>query len=194
MKTMFKSTVLLASTFVMIGLTGCQSMKPQLNPAVAQAPEAMDEFNLQGKIGVKTPKQSGSAFFTWQQHQQQFDIELSGILGVGKTQISGQPGLVTLTSAKTGTITAASPEELLFQATGWVTPITHLVQWIQAKPATSTAVLEKDDLNRITQIEEDGWNIQLSYNQQNLLPNRLILKQQLEAGAENRITIVIQNR
>ncbi len=32
--------------------------------------------------------------------QDKFDIELSGILGVGKTQISGKPGQVHLNSAK----------------------------------------------------------------------------------------------
>ena len=65
-------------------------------------PQVQDEnnFNLQGKIGVRTPQQSGSAFFTWAQQQDEFDIELTGILGVGKTQIQGKPGEVTLNSAK----------------------------------------------------------------------------------------------
>ena len=60
-------------------------------------------------------------------------------LGVGKTQISGTPGQVTLNSAKTGLIQAATPEELLQRATGWQAPITHLVDWVQAKPATTQA-------------------------------------------------------
>ncbi len=114
---------------------------------ISQQVEAENQFNLQGKIGVRTPQQSGSAFFTWVQQQQQFDIELSGILGVGKTQISGQPGQVTLNSAKTGLIYAESPEELLEQATGWQAPITHLVDWVQARPATVNAQIQKDSNN-----------------------------------------------
>ncbi len=174
-------------------ITGCQ---PFVQPPahVSQQVEAENQFNLQGKIGVRTPHQSGSAFFTWVQQQQQFDIELSGILGVGKTQISGQPGQVTLNSAKTGLIYAESPEELLEQATGWQAPITHLVDWVQARPATVNAQIQKDPQQRPTQFIEDGWTVDLSYNDSASLPNRLILKQALESGQENRITILIQNR
>lgn len=187
-----------------LALTGCQQFsKPQLPPQTVQptAPEeaqstneAIDQFALQGKIGVRTPQQSGSAFFTWQQQQDKFDIELSGILGVGKTQITGSTGQVTLNSAKTGEIHADSPEELLERATGWHAPITHLIKWVQAKPATDSAVVNKDQQQRITHITEDDWDVYLSYAEQNNLPNKLILKQTLEAGKENRITMVIQNR
>ncbi|WP_180037578.1 lipoprotein insertase outer membrane protein LolB [Acinetobacter sp. YH12127] len=174
-------------------ITGCQPFVQ--SPAhVSQQVEAENQFNLQGKIGVRTPQQSGSAFFTWVQQQQQFDIELSGILGVGKTQISGQPGQVTLNSAKTGIIYAESPEELLEQATGWQAPITHLVDWVQARPATVNAQIQKDPQQRPTQFIEDGWTVDLSYNDNAPLPNRLILKQALESGQENRITMLIQNR
>lgn len=186
----FSLTLIATGTLV---LTGCQQYTQPQAPSVSQLPEA-NNFNLQGKIGVKTPKQSGSAFFTWVQQQDEFDIELSGILGVGKTQISGTPGQVTLNSAKTGLIQAETPEELLERATGWQAPITHLVDWVQAKPATTQAKISKDENNRPIQFLEDGWTVDLSYNDQAQLPNKLILKQALETGQENRITMVIQNR
>lgn len=190
---LFASSVLL--------LSGCQQMvkTEATNPTpIIEAPsetaKAENQFQLQGKIGVKTTQQSGSAFFTWVQDQDQFDIELTGILGIGKTQISGQPGNVTLNSAKTGLIEAATPEELLQRATGWQAPITHLVDWVQARSATTSAQTQKDANNRISQIIEDGWTVDFSYNEQAKLPNRLILKQALESGKENRITMLIQNR
>ena len=151
-----KITFILSSAFSVLAMTGCQSLSTQKPLGTSTIPQAENQFQLQGKIGVKTPQQSGSAFFTWIQNQQQFDIELSGILGVGKTQISGQPGQVTLNSAKTGKIEAATPEELLAQATGWQAPITNLVDWVQAQPASSNAQIEKDQQQRIQQIIEDG--------------------------------------
>lgn len=187
----FSLSLIAASTLI---LSGCQQYTKPQTPNVAQIPEAAKNFNLQGKIGVRTPGQSGSAFFTWVQQQDEFDIELSGILGVGKTQISGQPGNVTLNSAKTGLIQADTPEELLQRATGWQAPITHLVDWVQAKPATTQAKISKDEQNRPIQFLEDGWTVDLSYNEQAQLPNKLILKQLLESGQENRITMLIQNR
>ena len=174
-------------------LTGCQQKIKPHAPATPSV-QAENQFQLQGKIGVRTPQQTGSAFFTWVQQQEEFDIELSGILGVGKTQISGTPGQVTLNSAKTGLIQAASAEELLQRATGWQAPISYLVDWVQARPATTTAKLQKDDAQRINQIIEQGWTVDLNYNAQAKMPNRLILKQSLENGAENRITMIIENR
>lgn len=182
-------------------LSGCQqviktktSQPTSVIEAPADAAQPNNQFQLQGKIGVKTTQQSGSAFFTWAQDQDQFDIELTGILGIGKTQISGQPGNVTLNSAKTGLIEAETPEELLQRATGWQAPITHLIDWVQAHPATTSAQTQKDSSSRISQIVEDGWTVDLSYNAQDKLPNRLILKQALDSGKENRITMIIQNR
>ncbi|NHC04296.1 outer membrane lipoprotein LolB [Acinetobacter sp. 187] len=189
-----KIALILSSALSVMAMTGCQSFTQNKAVSSTQSPQVANQFNLQGKIGVKTPQQSGSAFFTWQQNQEQYDIELSGILGVGKTQISGQPGQVTLNSAKTGTITAESPEELLERATGWQAPITNLVDWVQAKTTSDTAKTEKDAQNRLAQIIEDGWTVNLSYNDAATLPNKLILQQQLETGKENRITMVIQNR
>jgi outer membrane lipoprotein LolB len=192
MHPLIKTFFIVGSSFGVLAMTGCQTLTQK--PALTTPSQGVNQFNLQGKIGVKTPEQSGSAFFTWVQEQEKFDIELSGILGIGKTQITGQPGQVKLNSAKTGEITAATPEELLKRATGWQAPITHIVNWVQAKPATLNAKIEKDDQKRISQINEDGWNVNLSYNGNANLPNKLILQQQLESGKENRITMVIQNR
>ena len=80
------------------------------------------------------------------------------------------------------------------RATGWQAPITHLIDWVQARPATVNAQIQKDSQQRPTQFIEDGWTVDLSYNDNAPLPNRLILKQALESGQENRITMLIQNR
>lgn len=178
-----------------LGFTGCQQVvKPVQSTPILEAATPNNQFSLEGKLGVKTPQQSGSAFYTWVQNQDNFDIQLSGILGIGKTIITGKPGEVSLDSSKTGQITAATPEELLERATGWVAPITHIIDWVQARPATKNAQIQSDSMQRISQITEDGWVVDLSYNNDATLPNKLILKQQLEAGQENRITMVIQNR
>ena len=190
----FSKLCLVAMSSSILLLSGCQHFtQPQ---KAITSPQIQDEnnFDLQGKIGVRTPKQSGSAFFTWVQQQDQFDIELTGILGVGKTQIQGKAGEVTLNSAKTGLITATSPEELLEKATGWQAPITHLAYWVQAKSATKNAQINKDESNRIKQLIEDGWTVEFSYKDAQTLPNKLLLQQALAQDEENRITMIIQTR
>lgn len=189
----FSRYALLSTVLASLVLTACQPMiKPQI--ATTLVIENSQNFSLQGKLGIRTPTQSGSAFYTWVQHNDQFEIELSGILGVGKTQIWGQKyGQASLNSSRTGEILAPSPEELLKRATGWDAPITYLMDWIQATAATSTAQLTQDKQGRVSQIIEGGWTVDLSYNQ-STLPNRLILKQMLKNGQENRITMLIQDR
>ena len=193
MRSLSKLCIAICSSSVLI-LSGCQSLTQPQKPIVTPQVQDENNFSLQGKIGVRTPQQSGSAFFTWIQQQDQFDIELTGILGVGKTQIQGKSGEVTLNSSKTGLITASSPEELLEKATGWQAPIMHLTHWIQAKPATLHAQMTRDESNRLKQLIEDGWTVDFSYNDGQTLPNKLLLKQALEENKENRITMVIQNR
>lgn len=187
-----KKITLCLFTFSLISLTGCQT--PQLSKEKLSL-QKTNQFNLQGKIGVKTPEQSGSAFFTWEQDQAHFDIDLSGALGIGRTQIEGKIGQeAQLNNSKTGLIKAQTPEELLQKATGWQAPITYLIDWIQARPATLDAQIERDELNRIHKIQEAGWQVELFYTETNVLPRKLIIQQKLPNEQENRITMVIQNR
>lgn len=189
----------LVSALTVFMLSGCQliTQQPTLSSQQlesGQQASPSNQFSLQGKIGVRTPEQSGSAYYTWVQNQADFNIQLNGILGMGKTIIEAQDGKVSLNSAKTGLITAESPEELLEQATGWVAPITALVDWVQARPATPQAKIEKDAAQRISQIVEEGWTVDLSYQDDAQLPNKLVLVQQLAADQQNRVTLLIQNR
>ena len=56
-------------------LTGCQHFT-QPKPAISHQVQDEKHFNLQGKIGVRTPQQSGSAFFARVQLQKNSVIEL----------------------------------------------------------------------------------------------------------------------
>lgn len=176
-----------------ISLSGCQKYIQPVPPTTTTPNIKKDYFSIQGKIGVKTSQQSGSAFFDWQQQGKDFRIDLTGILGLGKTHIESMANQVSLTSARTGTIYADSPEELLEQATGWQAPITYLVSWVQGASATPQAIIERDSGRRITQIKEDGWIISLFYTDLNMSPSKLILRQPLPNNQENRITMIIQN-
>ena len=178
-----------------IALAGCQHTikAPVLSTPVPSQETVKLQFSIGGKIGVRTPQQNGSAFYAWTQVNDRFAIDLTGALGIGQTRIEGTPGQVTLTSAKTGTLEASTPEELLEQATGWQAPISHLVSWIQGKPATLSAQVQPDALNRLSQLNEDGWNVQFSYLDDSLLPQKLLMTQRLDSG-ENKVTLTIQTR
>lgn len=183
-------------------LTGCQSVQattkpiaakpvatvmttPVVNTQTATAPsttttEQADpstlssaQFTINGKIGMTTPQQAGSAFYIWTQQGQNFAIEIAGAMNAGQTKISYNGQSATLTNEK-GTINAATPEELLLRATGWQAPISQLPYWIQGQPAPSDANDKKDSTNRLVSAQNGDWTATFSYSNSNdKLPSRL---------------------
>ena len=149
-KKSFAGLVLAASV---LGITGCQttqnlgtapnSTTEMVTGGASQYPALLQSFNIRGKIGVTTPKtetsaaQTGSAFYVWAQEDERFAIDLTGALGIGHTVIEYDGNSAKLVSERTGEITAATPEELLLQATGWQAPISQLRYWISGRPAPS---------------------------------------------------------
>lgn len=185
-----KSALLFCTVIgVNLVISACQTL-PTSNTTTTQQQTAQ-QFKITGKIGVRTPQQNGSAFYGWTQIGDQFAIDLTGALGIGQTSIRGKVGDVTLTSSKTGTIQAESPEELLYKATGWEAPITYLISWINAEPANKNAEIKKDSQGRIENIREGGWSATLSYLDQQKLPNKLVL---IDDAQQNRVTLTIQTR
>lgn len=183
-------------------LTGCQSVQattkpitakpvatgmttPVVNTQTATAPSTTSteqaaastlpsaQFTINGKIGMTTPQQAGSAFYTWTQQGQNFAIEIAGAMNAGQTKISYNGQSATLTNEK-GTINAATPEELLLRATGWQAPISQLPYWIQGQPAPSDANGKKDSINRLVSAQNGDWTATFSYSNSNdKLPSRL---------------------
>ncbi|WP_084494657.1 lipoprotein insertase outer membrane protein LolB [Alkanindiges illinoisensis] len=191
----FRLSAALLVGCISLGLSGCQKTlkAPTLSTPLPSQEMVKTQFSIAGKIGVRTPQQNGSAFYAWTQVNNYFAIDLTGALGIGQTRIEGIPGKVTLTSAKTGTLQAASPEELLQQATGWQAPISYLVSWVQGKPASSSAKAQYDEQHRLKTLAEGGWQVQLSYDNAEPLPQKLVMVQALPQG-ENRVTLTIQSR
>lgn len=177
-------------------LGGCQQMATTAPPAtpLPKAAELTKNFALTGKIGVITPQQSGSAFFAWSQSGDRFAIELSGAMGLGQTRIEGVPHRYTLTSSKTGLLSADSPEALLEQATGWVAPISQLRYWIQGQPVSVDSPRELDAQGRLLSTQAQDWQARFDYAAaSSALPSRLILTRTVPEGLQ-KVVVSIQSR
>lgn len=189
-----QSLVLITS---LIALAGCQPILkapkvPGTRMGTYSYPSQI-QFSVTGKIGVRTPSQTGSAFYAWTQVDKHFAIDLTGALGIGQTHIEGLPGKVTLRSARTGLINASSPEELLQHATGWQAPISYLAYWIQGRPANADSIGQFDNNHRLTQLSEGGWQVIFTYKNAETLPSKLNMSQPTGNG-ENRVTLTVQSR
>lgn len=192
----------LISAVLVSSLTGCQSWVKPASSATTQPPiAAAKNFQLTGKIGVRTPQQSGSAFYAWAQQDQRFAIELTGALGIGQTRIEGGNGQFSLENNTSGRLEADSAEALLKQATGWQAPISQLPRWVMGMPIAADSPATYDSQTRLATLTEQGWQVRFDYLDaaQPRRPSRLIMTQALfdsagQAAGENRVTLTIQSR
>ncbi|TXD96944.1 outer membrane lipoprotein LolB [Psychrobacter frigidicola] len=204
--TQYKTTKL--ATFgaltVMLAFTaGCQSL-PGTNATTKPTPtiqaQKLDNFNINGKIGVTMPKSTpadagtdgGSAFYAWGQQNERFAIELIGALGIGKTNIEYDGHTATLVSEKTGTLTADNPETLLQKATGWQAPISQMPYWISGRSAPSDTAPKMDTQGRLISSVNGAWSADFTYKGNDKLPNKISAVQ--PQGQKVVMTINHQNR
>lgn len=193
------------AALVLTTLVGCQQQLPPLPPitslppveggsCVTPPPPMPLVFQLTGKIGVRTPQQSGSAFYAWGQQEGRFSIDLSGALGIGKTTIESNGTRFVLQNANTGRLEADQPETLLEQATGWRAPISLLPKWVMGLPDQTSSPATYDAMQRLQTLTEQGWSVRFDYaDDQAVRPSKLVMTQPLENG-ENRVTLTIQTR
>lgn len=151
----------------------------------------IDGWQINGKIGIRAPKDSGSGTLFWLQRQDYYDIRLSGPLGRGAARLTGSPGKVSLEVANQGRYEAPTPEVLLEEQLGWNLPVSHLNWWVRGLPAPdSKSHLTLDADSRLANLDQDGWQVEyLSYTEQNgyWLPERIKLH-----GADLDVTLVIK--
>ncbi len=153
---------------------------------------SLDAWQINGKVGIRAPKDSGSGTLFWLQRQDYYDIRLSGPLGRGAARLTGRPGEILLEVANQGRYQAASPEQLLQDQLGLNLPVSHLLWWIRGLPSPdSKSRLNLDGQSHLAQLSQAGWYVEyLSYAEQNgfWLPERIKL-----SGYDLQVTLVIKD-
>ncbi|MGB0955632.1 MAG: lipoprotein insertase outer membrane protein LolB [Panacagrimonas sp.] len=97
----------------------------------------------------------------WQQFADaQFRMRVSGPLGSGATELSGDPQAVTVRHAK-GEAFTADPESWIRTHYGWQLPINGLRDWALGRPQSGIAHhLELDESGRAGRIVQSGWQLE----------------------------------
>lgn len=178
------------------GLTSREALEGQGDAqswkAHKQRISLVDAWQINGKVGIRAPQDSGSGTLFWLQRQDYFDIRLSGPLGRGAARLTGRPGDIQLEVANQGRYQAESAEQLLREQLGLNLPVSHLFWWIRGLPSPdSKSRLNLDSQSHLAQLQQDGWHVEfLSYAEQNgfWLPERIKL-----SGYDLQVTLVIKD-
>jgi outer membrane lipoprotein LolB len=139
----------------------------------------IQNWNLQGAIGVRTPQDSFSADLNWEQHQGNYTLSLYGPLGTNSFILTGQPNQVQLAMSDGRKFTAQDPEALVAQQLNWRLPVSNLYYWIRGLPVPGIPSHQSfDEFHHITELNQQGWKIQFlrySSTKNTDLPTKLTL-------------------
>ncbi len=139
---------------------------------------AIQSWQLQGKLALRSEQQSGSAQLWWRQNQQRFDLRVTPPFGVGKLRIRGDESEVALYPASGRPLRAANAEELLQQTLGWSLPLQSLRFWVLGLPAKATQI-ELNDQGYLHSLVYQGWQVEfIAYEAvaDLVLPSELFLR------------------
>lgn len=154
---------------VMVALvSGCASLTPlpadwQLDQR-EQALLAIADWRFKGKLGVRAPGDSGSAYVNWAQADKEYEINMHGPLGQGGAQITGGPGGVLLIQADREQ-RAETAAELVQRAFGWRLPMAALEYWVRGLPAPGIDArrqIERNEQGLLKLQAQDGWVLEYS--------------------------------
>jgi outer membrane lipoprotein LolB len=138
----------------MLFIGACSTTPPRaIQPASVSANSVIQNWQIQGKIGLRGDDFAESAYINWQQCGEQFSIQLNGPLGSGAVRLNGNPQLTTIMTSNE-TIVTEAPERLLQQHYGWHIPIDSMLFWLRGLPAPNIHADMTD-----TGFIQNGWTV-----------------------------------
>lgn len=176
--------------FTSLLMFGCASAPPttEIFPNTQQNTQ-LTQWELEGRIGIRTSTEGFSANIHWQQCDENFLIQLSGPLGLGAVKIYGNQQSISIESNE-GTQYFDRNSQALEQALGFTLPFDELFYWIKALPQPNTAFESHP-----TGFTQSDWQLDYS-NWQTLenyqLPEKIKL-QSLQNIQTKRIMLKINN-
>ncbi|MEM7026704.1 MAG: lipoprotein insertase outer membrane protein LolB [Pseudomonadota bacterium] len=152
-------------------MSGCTQLSEKLNSAdqainwqqhLTQVSQ-LSHWYIEGRVGIKTDKQSGSASLFWQQAGEYFEMRIVAPFGRGTYILKGSPTLVQMQGPKNLFLTATTAEELLKQELGWSVDLQGLQYWVRGVPTPDVAHdLQLDNAGRLHFLQQAGFNIDIN--------------------------------
>ena len=162
--------MILRYSFILLALllaNGCahRSLTPPQDVLEHQRQlQVISDWQLTGKLGIRTTADSGSASVKWVQQLASYQINLSGPLGQKRMIITGNADKVRLEQTGEPAQEAKTAEALIKKSAGWTLPVAQLAYWVRGVPAPKLRItyLQQNENGLIDQLTQGGWNISYS--------------------------------
>ncbi len=158
-----KKLVLIVSWFVLILLSGCETLKHSGTTERDSLLLNQKNWSLMARIAVNTKDSGLSATLNWQQNDQNFDFHIYGLLGVTYAHLVQTENIATLKLKDNKSFQAETAEQLLQQNLGWHFPIEALSYWVKGIAYDYPGeVISYDNDRKISSIQFEGWQVAFS--------------------------------
>ena len=125
--------------------------------------QAINHFELSGRLAAATATEGFSAGLRWQQQDDRASIDLSAPLGLGAAHIEQTAANLELTTSTGQTLQSAAASAELRARLGFDPPLSSLRFWILGASDPATSAQEwLDPEQRLAHLEQDGWQVDYS--------------------------------
>ena len=170
----------LAALLLALLLGGCAAL-PTVTPQHPEAAAELDRWAFNGRVSLTREEAGWHAALAWHEYAGEYDLRVTGPLGQGAFELSGNAAGVKLVDADSRTYTARDADALLRHVTGWTLPVTGMHYWVRglAVPGVEARV-EQDAAGLVSRLDQSGWVIRYDRYQPVdgvMLPGRLRMEQ-----------------
>jgi outer membrane lipoprotein LolB len=154
-----------AAALTLLLLSACATLPRPAAPPVPWAQrlaalQAINHFELSGRLAAATASEGFSAGLRWQQQDDRASIDLSAPLGLGAAHIEQTGANLQLTTSSGQRLESAAAGDELRARLGFDPPLTSLRFWILgASDPAMTAQEWLDPQQRLAHLEQDGWQV-----------------------------------
>jgi outer membrane lipoprotein LolB len=153
---------------VLLLLAGCagvprvpESVQPWAQRLAAL--QAMDRFELDGRVAASDGSTGFSAGLRWRQQAGSASIDLTAPLGVGAAHIEQTAQSLQLKTSQGQTFEGVAADAQLAETLGFDPPMHSLSFWLRGASDPSLPAEETLDAEqRLAHLEQDGWQVDFS--------------------------------
>jgi len=141
-------------------LTGCAALPVPEAPQTTATPATIKDWRFSGRVALTRGERGWHAGLDWETRADHYHLQVTGPLGQGALQLTGDANGVTLIDSDARVYTARDVDTLLARVTGWDLPVAGLHYWVRGLSAPDSAVsVTLDRQGRLQRLVQSGWVI-----------------------------------